>query len=40
VQMKPDQATDNFRLGVIAIVTTTELYDVLVGDVVLYSMGF
>jgi hypothetical protein len=29
-----------FRLGVIAIVTTTESYDVLVGGAVLYPMGF
>jgi hypothetical protein len=40
VQMKPDHATDSSRLGVIVIVTTTESYDVLVGGVVLYPMGF
>jgi hypothetical protein len=40
VQMKPDHAIDSSRLGVIAIVTTTESYDVLVGGVVLYHMGF
>jgi hypothetical protein len=27
-------------LGVIVVVTTVESYDVLVGGVVLYSMGF
>jgi hypothetical protein len=32
--------TDSSRLGVIVIVTSTESYDVLVGGVVLYSMGF
>jgi hypothetical protein len=31
VQMKPNHATDSSRLGVTAIVTTTESYDVLVG---------
>ncbi len=40
VQMRPDHATDSSRLGVIVIVTTTESYDVLVGGVVLYPMGF
>ncbi len=40
VQMKPDHMTDNSRLGVTAVVTTTESYDVLVGDAVLYPMGF
>jgi len=40
VQMKPDHVTDSFRLGVTTIVTTAELYDVLVGGVVLYPMGF
>jgi len=40
VQMKPDHVTDNSRLGVIVVVTTAESYDVLVGGVVLYPMGF
>jgi hypothetical protein len=40
VQMRLDHATDSLRLGVIVIVTTTELYDVLVGGAMLYSMGF
>jgi hypothetical protein len=40
VQMKPDHVTDSSRLGVTAVVTTTESYDVLVGGVVLYPMGF
>jgi hypothetical protein len=40
VQMKLDHATDSSRLGVIVVVTTVELYDVLVGGVVLYPMGF
>jgi hypothetical protein len=40
MQMRPDHATDSSRLGVIVVVTTAELYDVLVGGVVLYSMGF
>jgi hypothetical protein len=38
--MKPDHATDSSRLGVTAVITTLELYDVLVEGVVLYSMGF
>jgi hypothetical protein len=40
VQMRPDHATDSSRLGVIHVVTTAESYDVLVGGVVLYPMGF
>jgi hypothetical protein len=40
VQMKPDHVTDSSRLGVTAIVTTFKSYDVLVGGVVLYPMGF
>jgi hypothetical protein len=39
MQMKLDHATDSSRLGV-TVVITTELYDVLVGGVVLYPMGF
>jgi len=38
--MRPDHATNSSRLGVIVVVTTAESYDVLVGGVVLYSMGF
>jgi hypothetical protein len=37
VQMRPDHATDSSRLGVIIVV---ELYDVLIGGGMLYSMGF
>jgi hypothetical protein len=40
VQMKPNHATNSFRLEVTTIVITTESYDVLVGGVVLYLMGF
>jgi hypothetical protein len=40
VQMKLDHATDSFRLGVTAIVIAAKSYDVLVGGVVLYPMGF
>ncbi len=40
VQMRPDHATDSSRLRVTVVVTTTELYDVLVGGAVLYPMGF
>jgi len=40
VQMKPDHVTDSSRLGVTIIVTATESYDVLVGGVGLYPMGF
>jgi hypothetical protein len=39
-QMKLDHATNSSRLGVIVVVTTAELYDVLAGGVVLYPMGF
>jgi hypothetical protein len=38
--MKSDHVTDSFRLGVTVVVTAVESYDVLVGGVVLYSMGF
>ncbi len=40
VQMRPDHAIDNFRLGVIIVVIANESCDVLVGGVVLYLMGF
>jgi hypothetical protein len=40
MQMRSDHATNSSRLGMIVIVTTVESYDVLVGGVVLYSMGF
>jgi len=40
VQMKPDHVTDSSRLGMTAVVTVVESYDVLVGGVVLYPMGF
>jgi len=40
MQMKPDHVIDSFRLGVIVVVTTAKSYDVLVGGVVLYPMGF
>jgi hypothetical protein len=38
--MKPHHAIDNSRLGVTVVVMATESYDVLVGGVVLYLMGF
>jgi len=38
--MRPDHATDSSRLGVTIVVTTVESYDVLVGGVMLYPMGF
>jgi len=40
VQMKPNHVVDNSKLGVTVVVTTTESYDVLIGGVVLYPMGF
>jgi hypothetical protein len=40
VQMKLDHTTNSSKLGVTTIVTATESYDVLVGGVVLYPMGF
>jgi hypothetical protein len=40
VQLRPDHATNNFKLGVITIVTIAESYDVLIRGVVLYPMGF
>jgi hypothetical protein len=40
MQMKPDHVTDSSRLGVTTIVTAAESYDVLVGSVVFYPMGF
>jgi hypothetical protein len=40
VQMKLDHAFDNSRLGVIVVVIAAKSYDVLVGGVVLYPMGF
>ncbi|CAK9260459.1 unnamed protein product [Sphagnum jensenii] len=40
VQMKPDHVTDSSRLGVTAVVTAAESYDVLVGGAMLYPMGF
>ncbi len=40
VQMKPDHVTDSSRLGVTIVVIAAESYDVLVGGVVLYPMGF
>jgi hypothetical protein len=39
VQLKPNHVTDSFRLGVSTVIAT-ESYDVLVGGVVLYPMGF
>jgi hypothetical protein len=32
--------TDSFRLGVTTVVTTAKSYDVIVGGVILYPMGF
>jgi hypothetical protein len=40
MQMKLDHVIDSSRLGVTVIVTAVESYDVLVGGVVLYPMGF
>ncbi len=40
VQMRLDHATDSSRLGVTVVVIVVESYDVLVGGVVLYPMGF
>jgi len=40
MQMKPDHVTDSSKLGVTNVVTTAKSYDVLVGGVVLYPMGF
>jgi hypothetical protein len=40
VHMRSDHATDSSRLRVIVVVTIAESYDVLVGGVVLYPMGF
>jgi hypothetical protein len=38
--MKLNHVTDSFRLGVTVVVITTKSYNVLVGGVVLYPMGF
>jgi hypothetical protein len=38
--MRLDHATNSSRLGVTAIITAAESYDVLVGGVMLYLMGF
>jgi hypothetical protein len=40
VQMKPYHVTDSSRLGMTTVVIATESYDVLVGGVMLYLMGF
>jgi len=40
MQMRLDHATDSSKLGVTAVVTSVESYDVLVRGVVLYPMGF
>jgi hypothetical protein len=40
VQMGPNHAISSYRLGVTTIVTTVKSYDVLVGGVGLYPMGF
>ncbi len=40
VQMKSDHAIDSSRLRMTIVVTVVESYDVLVGGVVLYPMGF
>ncbi len=40
MQMRLDHATNSSRLGVTVVVTVTESYDVLVGGVMLYPMGF
>jgi hypothetical protein len=38
--MKPNHVTNSSRLVVTIVITIAESYDVLVGGVVLYSMGF
>jgi hypothetical protein len=38
--MRPNHAIDSFKLGVTIVITAAESYDVLVGGVVLYLMGF
>jgi hypothetical protein len=38
--MRPDHAIDSFRLGMTVVVTVAKSYDVLIGGVVLYPMGF
>jgi hypothetical protein len=38
--MRPDHATDSFRLRVTNVVTIAKSFDVLVGSVMLYPMGF
>ncbi|PTQ47194.1 hypothetical protein MARPO_0008s0049 [Marchantia polymorpha] len=40
VQLRHDHPHDNSQFGVRAVVTSAESYDVLVGGVVLYPMGF
>jgi hypothetical protein len=40
VQIKPDHVTNSSRLGMTVVVIAVESYDVVVGGVVLYSMGF
>src|SRR5450759_2103335 len=40
VQVRLDHATDSSSMGVSAVVTSAESYDVLVGGAVLYTMGF
>jgi hypothetical protein len=40
MEMRPNHATNNSRLGVTAVVTAAESYDVLVGGAMLYPMGF
>ncbi|BBN10962.1 hypothetical protein Mp_5g07960 [Marchantia polymorpha subsp. ruderalis] len=40
VQLRHDHAQDSSQFGVRAVVTSTESYDVLVGKVMLYPMGF
>ncbi len=40
MQMKPNHATDSFKLGMTIVVTAAESYDVLVGGAMLYPMGF
>ncbi len=40
MQMRPNHAIDSSKLGMTVVVTAIESYDVLVGGVVLYPMGF
>jgi hypothetical protein len=40
MQMRPDHATNSFKLGVNIVVIAVKSYDVLIGGAMLYPMGF